>query len=102
MSDSQPLPSIMAEIATALPWPPAEPTEDTIWCAHCDFPLSATAHHRCCLGYIVGAPDLPLCSCPCNEPRRLAAAQRRPDPFYDRPRWWQVLEADRTTVRRGT
>lgn len=76
---------------TAVLWPPAEYSAAATWCPHCAYPLARRDHHRHCLGYIVGTPDLALCSCPCNEPRRAAAAERKPDPLTDRPRWWQEL-----------
>ncbi len=76
-------------------WPPADFSVTSDWCAHCDFPLDRTLHHGHCLGYIVGAPGLPLCSCPCAERRRAAAVKRRPDPLRDRHQWWRE-SVDRT------
>jgi hypothetical protein len=88
---AEPQPGIVAEVATALSWPPADYSAAATWCPHCAFPLTRSDHHRNCVGYIVGAPGMPLCECPCNAARREAAAKRRPDPLYDQPRWWQQL-----------
>jgi hypothetical protein len=76
---------------TVTVWPPTEDYgRECPWCPHCAFPLSRADMHRGCIGYIVGTPDLALCSCPCNAQRRERAKLRKPS-STDQDGWWKKL-----------
>jgi hypothetical protein len=72
-------------------WPPtSDYGPDCSWSPSCAFELIQIDHHRHCIGYIVGTPNLDLCTCVCHEERRASAKLRKPG-RTDEPHWWRKL-----------